>query len=76
MNGLSREMMFSRLKGLKREYVEFLSDICRIESPTEYKEGMDAVGTWGGDYHSGKEWCYCDSLYESVKRFALVAWLI
>ena len=34
------------LDSIESEYIEFLTDICNIESPTEYKEGVDAVGKY------------------------------
>ena len=34
------------IDSIESEYIEFLTDICNIESPTEYKEGVDAVGKY------------------------------
>jgi len=34
------------LDSIESEYIEFLTDICDIESPTDYKEGVDAVGKY------------------------------
>ncbi|MBE6883893.1 MAG: M20 family metallopeptidase [Ruminococcaceae bacterium] len=38
--------VFERIEQLYGEYVGFWADICRIESPTEYKEGVDRVGSY------------------------------
>ncbi len=38
------EALFQRIQELEQEYITFWADICRIESPTEYKEGVDRVG--------------------------------
>lgn len=35
--------LFAKIDELKDEYVTFLADICSIESPTNYKEGVDRV---------------------------------
>ena len=34
------------LESVENEYIGFLVDICNIESPTEYKAGVDAVGKY------------------------------
>ncbi|MBR5248360.1 MAG: M20/M25/M40 family metallo-hydrolase [Lachnospiraceae bacterium] len=38
------ETLFQRIQELEQEYITFWADICRIDSPTEYKEGVDRVG--------------------------------
>ena len=43
---LVNEMLIKKLDELENEYVDFLADICRIESPTDFKEGVDAVGRY------------------------------
>lgn len=40
------EKLFETIEGLNEEYIQFLIDICNIESPTEYKEGVDKVGEY------------------------------
>lgn len=50
------ELLDPRLKELEDEYIEFLTDICRIESPTEYKEGVDAVGRYFIDKAKARGW--------------------
>ena len=38
--------VFSEIERLADKYVEFLRNICDIESPTDYKKGVDAVGAY------------------------------
>ena len=38
--------LFQRIEELEKEYIDFWVDICNIESPTEYKEGVDRVGAF------------------------------
>ena len=38
--------LFKTIDSLKDEYIKFLTEICTIESPTEYKEGVDRVGEY------------------------------
>lgn len=38
------EKLFGIIDSLNEEYMQFLTDVCSIESPTEYKEGVDRVG--------------------------------
>ena len=40
------EKVFGLIDKLADEYTNILADICRIESPTDYKEGVDAVGRY------------------------------
>ena len=37
--------IFESIPSLESEYVKFWEDICNIESPTDYKEGIDKVGS-------------------------------
>ncbi len=39
------EKIFESIPSLEENYVKFWEDICNIESPTEYKEGIDKVGS-------------------------------
>ena len=32
--------IFKRIEELEKEYIDFWTDICSIESPTEYKEAL------------------------------------
>ena len=38
--------LFARIDALEKKYIDFLIDVCKIESPTEYKEGVDRVGRY------------------------------
>ncbi|MBQ8815557.1 MAG: M20/M25/M40 family metallo-hydrolase [Lachnospiraceae bacterium] len=38
--------LFARLDELEKEYLRFWIDVCKIESPSEYKEGVDRVGAY------------------------------
>jgi len=38
--------IFDKLYSLENEYIDFLVDICNIESPSDYKKGVDAVGEY------------------------------
>lgn len=40
------EKLFARIDELQEEYIGFWSDIVAIESPTNYKPGVDAVGNY------------------------------
>ncbi len=38
--------LFARIDALENEYIHFWIDVCKIESPTEFKEGVDRVGRY------------------------------
>lgn len=38
--------IFKRIDKLERKYIEFWEQLCLIESPTDYKEGIDAAGNY------------------------------
>ena len=40
------EELFKKIDGLEQEYIQFWADVCSIESPTKFKEGVDAVGRY------------------------------
>lgn len=40
------ENIFKRIDSLEKEYLEFLEEFCLIESPTDFKEGVDAAGNY------------------------------
>lgn len=50
------ENLFETIDSLKDEYINFLTDICNIESPTEYKEGVDSVGKYFIEKATQKGW--------------------
>ncbi len=43
---MDHEYLFQTIDGMQKQYEQFLLDICNIESPTEYKEGVDRVGAY------------------------------
>ena len=40
------EKLFLEIDNLKEKYLDILEDVCNIESPTDYKEGVDRVGRY------------------------------
>ncbi len=50
------EKLFQTIESSNDEYLEFLSDICNIESPTDFKEGVDRVGKYIADKAAKKGW--------------------
>lgn len=50
------EKLFKTIESLNDEYIKFLIDICTIESPTDYKEGVDRVGKYFADKAKEKGW--------------------
>lgn len=38
--------LFNKLDLLEKKYIQFWVDVCKIESPTGYKEGVDRVGQY------------------------------
>ena len=43
---MDHSLLFAKIEELYPEYVRVLADVCEIESPTSYKEGVDAVGRY------------------------------
>lgn len=43
---MDMEALFEIIEAKKEEYLKFLKEIAEIESPTTYKEGVDAVGEY------------------------------
>ena len=37
------EKVFKRIDDMEQEYIKILEEFCLIESPTDYKEGVDAA---------------------------------
>lgn len=48
--------LFETIDSLNDEYIQFLIDVCSIESPTDYKEGVDQVGDYFSDKAAQKGW--------------------
>lgn len=40
------EKLFAKIDELQQEYLQFWIDVCNIESPTNHKPGVDAVGRY------------------------------
>ncbi len=40
------EKLFKRIDDMEQEYVKILEEFCLIESPTDYKEGVDAASNY------------------------------
>ncbi|MBE6798059.1 MAG: M20 family metallopeptidase [Ruminococcaceae bacterium] len=47
---------FETIDALYDEYVKFWQDVCNIESPTEYKTGVDAVGDYFAEWAKKHGW--------------------
>ena len=43
---VSSERLFKRIDDMEPEYVKMLEEFCLIESPTDYKEGVDAASNY------------------------------
>lgn len=43
---MDTQKLFDTIESLKDQYIEFLKDIVKIESPTDYKKGVDEVGEY------------------------------
>lgn len=48
--------LFERIKELEKEYIDFWIDICKIESPSRYKEGVDRVGQYIMEKAKARGW--------------------
>lgn len=48
--------VFSEIEKLKDKYTDFLVSICNIESPTDFKEGVDAVGRFCAEHAEALGW--------------------
>lgn len=50
------EKLFEKIDSLNEEYLQFLIDVCTLESPTENKECVDRVGKYFIDKAKAKGW--------------------
>ena len=50
------EKFFEKIDELNAEYIKVWEDVCNIESPTAYKEGVDAVGTYLANRAKERGW--------------------
>lgn len=50
------EHLFKKIDEMEEKYLDFLEDVCNIESPTDYKEGVDDVGNYFTKYANERGW--------------------
>lgn len=50
------ERIFAEIAAMNDEYLKFWEDVCNIESPTAYKEGVDAVGRYFAEKAKERGW--------------------
>lgn len=50
------EELFRTIDLLNDKYIDFLTDICNIESPTDCKDGVDSVGKYFADKATERGW--------------------
>lgn len=50
------DALFHAIEGKEQEFLKVWVDICDIESPTEYKQGVDAVGHYITTLAEKKDW--------------------
>ena len=50
------DKLFETVDRLLDEHLDILEDVCKIESPTDYKEGVDRVGEYFIKYAEKKGW--------------------
>ena len=64
---MSCAALLKQIESLNNEYISFLEDVCNIESPTNFKEGVDKLRTLlanklcfsknqNGNYNLMKKW--------------------
>lgn len=49
-------LLFEKINDLSEKYTNLLEDICNIESPTAFKEGVDAVGNYCERFAAERGW--------------------
>ncbi len=77
------EKLFETIELLEEKYLQFLVDVCDIESPTEHKQGVDKVGNYFIEKAKEKGWqvevqnqpvsgnCVCITLNPNAKGRAV-----
>ena len=45
---------FEQIVQSEKYFIDFLQDVCNIESPTNHKEGVDRVSTYFADWAKNK----------------------
>lgn len=53
---MDAKKLFARIDELEHEYLQMWIDVCNIESPTNYKPGVDAVGKYFIDRAEKRGW--------------------
>ena len=53
---MTQEKLFATVDSLTGEYLQIWEDVCNIESPSAYKEGVDAVGRFFMERAEKKGW--------------------
>ena len=48
--------VFETIDSLYDSYIKVWEDICNIESPTAYKDGVDSVGKYFADFAASRGW--------------------
>ena len=74
------EKLFKRIDSLEETYIKYWEEICTIESPTDCKEGVDAVGNYIIEKAKARGWkiekleekisgdCICITMNPDVKN--------
>lgn len=50
------EKLFNIIEEMEGKYLDILEEVCNIESPTDFKEGVDKVGRFFLDFAKEKGW--------------------
>ncbi|MDO5478859.1 MAG: M20/M25/M40 family metallo-hydrolase [Clostridia bacterium] len=50
------EKLFNIIEEMEGKYLDILEEVCNIESPTDFKEGVDKVGKYFLDFAKEKGW--------------------
>jgi len=53
---LKIDELFKAIDEKESEFINIWQDVCNIESPTEYKKGVDAVGNYFAKYAKAQGW--------------------
>lgn len=53
---MSYQRLFCEIENLNQQYISFLEDVCNIESPTSFKEGVDKVAYYFANKAKEKGW--------------------
>lgn len=48
--------VFDRIEKIEKEFIDIWCDVCNIESPTAFKEGVDRCGKYFADYATELGW--------------------